>query len=164
MMKRRPEVHRLFLTVAAIVLYGTGWGSRPAFAQLTAPQRLWNAKSLACTFTVVSMGNWKNGQPFATVAPAKLSFDFEDIDTDEGSARVNGPMGHSEIVAKLSNGTMHFMQSLDEGPLYLTTVFPHESAVGKLEAVHTRHEYTIVQLDGFTSRPEQYIGECTPKP
>jgi len=26
--------------------------------------------------------------------------------------------------------------------------------------VHTRHEYTEVRLPGFTSRPEQYYGEC----
>jgi len=33
---------------------------------------------------------------------------------------------------------------------------------GKLRAVHTRHEYTEVSLPGFTSRPEQYYGDCTP--
>ena len=27
-------------------------------------------------------------------------------------------------------------------------------------AVHTRHEYTDVLLIGFTSRPEQYYGDC----
>ena len=32
---------------------------------------------------------------------------------------------------------------------------------GKLRAVHTRHEYTEVSLPGFTSRPEQYYGDCT---
>ncbi len=31
---------------------------------------------------------------------------------------------------------------------------------GKLKAVHTRHEYTEVSLPGYTSRPEQYYGEC----
>ena len=49
-------------------------GPRPpvcAFAQMTAPQRLWNAKSLACVFAVVSTGNWKDGQALAAVTPAK---------------------------------------------------------------------------------------------
>jgi hypothetical protein len=29
-----------------------------------------------------------------------------------------------------------------------------------MRAVHTRHEYTMISLPGFTSRPEQYYGEC----
>jgi hypothetical protein len=56
------------------------------------------------------------------------------------------------------------MQMDNSGPLYLTTVF---SAGGRdqlpgarLRAVHTRHEFTSVSLPGFTSRPEQYYGEC----
>jgi len=29
--------------------------------------------------------------------------------------------------------------------------------------VHARHEYTEVSLPGYTSRPEQYYGECEAK-
>jgi hypothetical protein len=39
-------------------------------------------------------------------------------------------------------------------------VFDKENTPGKYKAVHTRHEYTEVSLPGFTSRPEQYYGEC----
>jgi hypothetical protein len=46
------------------------------------------------------------------------------------------------------------------GALYVTTVFNTESRPGKLQAVHTRHEYTPVSVPGFTSRPEQYYGDC----
>ena len=52
------------------------------------------------------------------------------------------------------------IQVLAEGPLYSTTVFNRETADGKLLAVHSRHEFRDVQLRGFTSRPEQYYGEC----
>jgi len=47
-----------------------------------------------------------------------------------------------------------------DGPLYTTRIFPKETRAGKLQAVHTRHEYTEISLPGFTSRPEQYYGEC----
>jgi hypothetical protein len=163
-MKNKFSVRRVMLLPPVMVLCGIGVSSRPASAQLTAPQRLWNAKSLACVFTVVSTGNWKDGQAHAEVTPAKFSLSFEAIDTDEGTARVVGAMGRSEIVVKLSNGTLHFVQSLDDGPVYLTSVFPKETTGGRLQAVHTRHEFTEVQLTGFTSRPEQYIGDCAPAP
>jgi hypothetical protein len=39
-------------------------------------------------------------------------------------------------------------------------VFDKETRAGRLQAVHTRHEYTAVSLPGFTSRPEQYYGDC----
>jgi hypothetical protein len=50
------------------------------------------------------------------------------------------------------------------GPLYTTTFIDRETQDGKLMAVHTRHEYTDVRLAGFTSRPEQYYGECAVEP
>ena len=52
------------------------------------------------------------------------------------------------------------MQSFREGPVYVTTIFPEETRNASLQAVHTRHEFTKVSLPGFTSRPEQYVGEC----
>jgi hypothetical protein len=61
---------------------------------------------------------------------------------------------------RLSQGTIHFVQAFRDGPLYVTTIFAKESRDGKLKAVHTRHEYTDVSLPGFTSKPEQYYGEC----
>ena len=63
-------------------------------------------------------------------------------------------------MARLTEGTLHLMTIDNAGPLYVTTVFDKETPGGKLKAVHTRHEYTDVSLPGFTSRPEQYYGEC----
>jgi hypothetical protein len=42
----------------------------------------------------------------------------------------------------------------------VTTVFDLETSSGKLKAVHSRHELLKVPLDGTTSSPEQYVGEC----
>src|SRR5262249_1679295 len=113
-----------------------------------------------CVFSTMVVGTWNNGTPTVETKPAKLTLGFDQIDTEDGTARVIGTFGPSDIVVKLSDGTLHFMQSFREGPLYTTTIFPHESRPGKLKAVHTRHEYTEVSLPAFTSRPEQYYGEC----
>src|SRR5438876_6529956 len=55
-------------------------------------------KTASCEFTLHAVANWKDGEPQAAVTPAKLSFRFEDINTDEGTARVVGPFGPSDIV------------------------------------------------------------------
>lgn len=52
------------------------------------------------------------------------------------------------------------MQMEPYGALYVTTVFNQETQAGRLQAAHTRHEYTPVSLPGLTSRPEQYFGDC----
>ncbi len=134
--------------------------SHAPYAQGAAQTRLATAKTLTCVFPVYAIGTWTKGEPQAEVKPAKLSFRFEAIDTQEATAEVVGPFGPSHIVTRLSGGYLHFMQIFNAGPLYTTTIFAKETREGKLQAVHTRHEYTEVSLPGFTSRPEQYYGEC----
>ena len=131
-----------------------------ASAQGREADRLAAAKSVSCVFSTMAVGTWNSGAATAEVKPAKLTVGFDQIDTEDGTARVVGAFGPSDIIVKLSAGTLHFVQAFREGPLYTTTIFSHESRGGKLKAVHTRHEYTEVSLPGFTSRPEQYYGEC----
>jgi len=140
---------------AMLVLIGT-----PAAVAQSAHDRLAAAKAIDCRFTVESVATWKNGAPQAEVKPSTLTMKFESINTDEGSARVVGMFGPSDIVVRLSDNTLHLIQSFREGPLYATTVFPRQTNGGRFQAVHTRHEWTDVSLPGYTSRPEQYYGEC----
>ena len=143
---------------AALVAFacaGTASGQTRAEARLAA------AKKLSCQFPLMSTGTWKSGEPQAETKAATLSVGFDSVNVDEGTARVIGAFGPSEIIARQSYGTLHFLQSFREGPVYITTIFPKETQNGRLQAVHTRHEYTEVSLPGFTSRPEQYYGECT---
>ena len=72
-----------------------------------------------------------------------------------------GAYGAMHIVVRYSASTLHLIQMAGtSGALYVTTVFQKETSPGKRLAVHSRHEYTAVSLPGFTSRPEQYYGEC----
>jgi hypothetical protein len=123
-----------------------------------------SAKSIECRFTTQAVATWKNGVPQIDVKPSTLTLRFESINTDDGTARVVGMFGPSDIIVRLSEDTLHLIQSFREGPLYATTVFPKETQPGRFQAVHTRHEWTAVALPGYTSSPEQYYGDCQVSP
>ena len=123
-------------------------------------ERLAAVKTIKCEFTVMSTGTWKEGAASAETRPAKLTTVFDEIVVDEGTARAVGTFGPNDIIVRLSMGTLHLVQAFREGPLYVTTIFPKETRGSRLQAAHTRHEYTLVSMPGYTSRPEQYIGEC----
>jgi hypothetical protein len=135
----------------------------PTSAQ-SAHDRLAGAKTIDCRFTAEAVATWKNGDPQVDVKTAALTMRFEAINTDEGTARVVGTFAPSDIIVRLSEDTLHLVQSFREGPLYATTVFPKETHGGRFQAVHTRHEWTAVALAGYTSSPEQYYGDCQVSP
>jgi hypothetical protein len=125
--------------------------------------RLVNAKSLACAFSVVATVTWKEGVAVSSSRPAKLEIAFTSIDTQDGTADAIGNSGKAHITVRAVGNYLTLMQMDPYGAIYVTTVFNTESTAGRLLAVHTRHEYTPVQLPGLTSRPEQYYGDCAVK-
>lgn len=135
-------------------------GIQPARAAGGQGGGLADVHTLECTFTLMSVGTWTDGATEAEVDTAELSFRFEAIDTQEATAEVVGPFGPSQIITRLTGDYLHFLQMFRAGPLYSTTIFDRETVDGKLMAVHTRHEYTDIVMIGFTSRPEQYYGDC----
>lgn len=129
-------------------------------AVVAQPNPMAGAKGLTCTFPMVATGTWTKGDPQADVKPSTLTLRYEQINTEESTARFNGPFGPADIVVRLFTTSLHLIEIADSGALYVTTVFDKATHSPKLQAVHTRHEYTAVSLPGFTSRPEQYYGEC----
>jgi len=127
-------------------------------------ERIAAAKSLRCSFPLTAASSWKTAAPpTATVKPASLVLIFESIDTEEGTARLKSGSVGTEVTARRAGGYLHLIQSFRSGALYTTTVFDKEGpggAIGKLKAVHSRHEYFTVPVSGATSSPEQYYGEC----
>ena len=133
-------------------------------ANAAAQGRLADTTSLDCTFTVIATGTWTNGNAEASLDASNFSIRFESIDTDGATAEVVGPYGASNIIVRQTGDYLHLLQMFMVGPLYTTTVIDRETTDGKLMAVHTRHEYTDTSLPGYTSRPEQYYGECEVTP
>jgi hypothetical protein len=121
---------------------------------------LQHAKRVECRFSRIATGDWDGGEAELTVAPVELEAAFFDIDVETGTAEAEGRFGASYIVVRYAEGYLHFMQTLNAGPVYLTTIFAEGTEAGRLKAVHTRHEYTEVALPGYTSRPEMYLGDC----
>ena len=144
---------------ASLLLASAGLTGRALAAQ----GGLAGVRAVNCTFSVYATGTWTNGRSQAEVLPARFAVQFDAINVDEGTARVIGDYGPSDIIVRLSTGTLHLLQAFSAGPVYMTTIFPKETVSGRLQAVHTRHELTAVSLPGFTSKPEQYYGECEPR-
>ncbi len=108
----------------------------------------------------MATGTWVKSEAQGAIKPAKLAIAFNKISTDDGTAEAVGDLGKSHITVRVVGSYLHLMQMDPYGAMYLTTVMNTETVGGKLQAVHTRHEFTPVQVVGFTSRPEQYYGEC----
>jgi len=142
-------------------------GAPPLRAQVVAPPSLAAVRGLKCSFTVIATGTWEKGVPSAAVKPASLSLQFNAIDTQEGTAEMPGinqlGSGAPHIIVRILEGNLHFLAMNSTGSMYITTVFSDRDSrnTGKWKAVHTRHEFTEVQLSSFTSRPEQYYGSCS---
>ncbi len=118
-------------------------------------------KTLKCQFDKMAIGTWlKDGQTEVKIQPVKIALGFEQINTEDGTAEVTGSFGAPYIVVRVAGTYLHFIQVGGQGFLYTTTVFDRFARPGKLMAVHARHEFTEVSLPGYTSRPEQYYGEC----
>ena len=133
----------------------------PATAQSRALQeQLAAASRVTCQFTQVATGDWGEDSPEFRTEAAEFTATFFDIDVESGTAEAEGRFGASYIIVRHVEGYLHFMQILNSGPLYLTTILAQPTEDGRLKAVHTRHEYTQVRLPGFTSRPEAYLGDC----
>jgi hypothetical protein len=136
-------------------------------AQATPPGALASVQRLKCAFTQKVVGNWdKDAVPTAELSAAKLAMVFDAIDTQDGTANVldvSAPdAGAPHITVRLLASNLHFMAMNISGSVYLTTVFADRdsTASGTFKAVHTRHEFTPTRLTGWTSRPEQYYGQC----
>jgi hypothetical protein len=126
----------------------------------TSSERLSKVTSLRCTFSAMTVADWKNGKGTIATKPAKLAVSFNNVDVEAGSADAVGDSGKSHITVRVLGSYLHFMQLDPYGALYVTTVFDKETRGGKLQAAHSRHEYLPTPVPGLTSRPEQYVGEC----
>jgi hypothetical protein len=122
--------------------------------------RLQNATRVDCRFSELATGDWTGDATEFSAGPVEFSASFFDIDVESGTAEAEGRFGASYIIVRYAEGYLHFMRTLNSGPLYLTTILAQTTTEGRLKAVHTRHEYTQVRLPGFTSRPEMYLGDC----
>jgi hypothetical protein len=148
--------HSSLIPVAGCLLMAVLIGAERSAAQ----GRLASVTSVRCEFTLRATGTWKNGVPQTDVKPVKVSVGFNSVDTQDGTAEALAQFGDSPIIVRLSGPNLHFLDIDSSGRLFVTTIFDRDSLPGKMQAAHTRHEYTEGSLPRFTSRAEQYYGDC----
>ena len=149
--------------VAAVFLVAVSGDRGPAHAQTTDKNPLASVKRLKCTFPVYVVGTWKNNESQAQVKQGQsFSLEFDEIDTEDGVARVSGTAGATHITALLTVSSLHFMERSVLGTLNITTVFTSEAGARRLRAVHSRHDYLPMSLPGYVSEPTvtQNYGYC----
>ena len=118
------------------------------------------AQSVKCVFPLMVVATWTDKGPDVKTKTINKEMRFDKINTEEGTAELQGDYGKYDIIVRYADGYLHFIQSFLNGPLYTTTVLEKKTASGKLKAMHSRHEYIDFALVGITSSPEQYYGEC----
>lgn len=146
----------LLAGIAGIVIVPSGHAAAQELQSLS------SVTAMTCTFPVMSMGNWsKSGDAEGAPQKSNLVLRYSEIDTSDGTAEVAGFAGNFFITVRVvANVALHLMHIDSGGPVYITTVYNKPAHPGKFKASHSRHEFTDVSLPGYTSRPEQYIGEC----
>ena len=148
------------IRATALAILGAAPATATAQIPDPSPARLVNAKALDCSFTTMATGTWKEGVADTSTKPAKMTVGFKSISTDEGTAESTVSGARSHLTVRVSGNDLHLMQMEPFGALYVTTVFATETKEGRLQAVHTRQEFTPVQVPGMPSRPEMYVGDC----
>ena len=147
--------------LAALTVCGIAALMPHALSAQSTPGPLARAKAVKCTFSTMSVGTWTKEKVDVQVKPSTTPvLEFFGINVDEGTAELKSPYGKYDIIVRYANGYLHFIQSFLDGHVYVTTILEKKTDSGKLKAMHSRHEYTDVSLPGYTSRPEQHVGEC----
>jgi hypothetical protein len=153
-----PMAATLFVLLSRITLQPVGIGQSVNLTELA------SIKGLKCVFPMAAVGNWsaEGLQPPRIKTEGILRLDIDSIDTQDGSAHIEGTSRSAFVVARLSAWSLHFLETDETGGLNVTTVFAQHSQTGKLRAVHSRASYIPVELPGVTIDPSasQYYGEC----
>ncbi len=121
-----------------------------------------NAKSLKCSFDSGFFSKWENGE----VASQKSTMEpivFDSIDFKTGKARNLSHSGSTDVVAALTMGGAHFVETTGSGSWNTTTIFLVYGKKGEemfqrglFFAVHSRH-VSALTIQPMTS---QFYGKC----
>jgi len=135
----------------------------PAWASETVAiyRRLFHARSLKCTFTLGTQGDWHTGQlKTSAITGEEFVLHFDSIDAKKGTARLIGNVGAGDIVTILTSRGLSFIEETSVGNLNVTTVFPfYKEDTQEFVAVTSRHLLLPGEY-GRSPYPSQYHGTC----
>ncbi len=132
-------------------------GLSPSFAlpQDQPAQRLVNAKTLKCAFSLSMTVDWEKDIPKHKVSDSNMGIFFDAIDLDKKSARFIGNAGAEELWVIDTEEGITFIEQTPSGNHNFTTVFNHfNESLSGFVAVHSRHINMLAPL------PSQWHGIC----
>ena len=146
---------------ALMIAVGLAVAAAGAAHAQAAGETLKTARGVRCEFRNLATGTWaRNGTPTGRVTTQAISVAFANINLEVATADVDAKLGAVYAIAQFSGTSLHFILVGSAGYVHTTTVFDAPGRPGRFKAVHSRHEYNDVALPGYTSRPEQYYGDC----
>lgn len=144
----------MWAIVLIIIVLGS---SDIAESQISNFDRLLAAKSLKCSFPVVSEVDWDSGKPnVSTKYSRKLDLHFDSINWKEGKARLIGNLGAGDVKSLATPYGLTFIEITPVGNLIFTTVMAYYDKEGDFVAMSSRH---MMLLDGKPF-PSQNYGSC----
>jgi hypothetical protein len=139
-------------TVIALVVLSV---FSPAWASDAAHEQLLRAKSLKCTFGPGTVADWEKGKPKLESDNFGKAVNYDAIDLKNGSARVIGSSGASDLAVTAGAYGLTFIERFIGG-ISITTVFSdYKKGSREFVAVLSRH----VGVMG-PPIPSQYHGTC----
>jgi len=120
-----------------------------------------SAKSLKFVFNESTSATWETEAPIIKIEPSGLTFVFDSIDYDKGTARIVGNQGAADIVILSGTKGVSFIELTGNGNLISTTVFFEYSdfALKHFKAVHSRH-ISLAPFAPTGALPSQHYGEA----
>jgi hypothetical protein len=117
---------------------------------------LQTTRSWRCEFTTRAANNWLGEEPVPEVGEEQFVVNLDSVDTTEGTARMIGNVGASDLYVIAGVGTLHFVEVTPSGNLNVTTIFDAPGAAG-MKASHSRHVLIL-----GSPLPAQHYGYCRP--
>ena len=118
------------------------------------------ARSLKCTFSIVMLGDWKEGKLTTSVDSEEFVLHFDSIDITNKRARLIGNMGAEDVGLLVTSRSLTFVEITPGGNPNFTTVYPNYKDGGTgFIAVTSRH-IVLPSLKGLHPFPSQHHGSC----
>jgi hypothetical protein len=140
-------MYTVAITVALIFWSGIAWGDNAE-----SPYRnLARARSLECTFTILSQSSWQDGRILIQTKTEKYHMRFDNIDPQLNKAGLSG----KDVSVLLSPESISFIEINPSGHPNFTTVFPfYIEGTTEFIAVSSRH------VSIGRPFPSQHHGTC----
>ena len=152
---------RIIVLVIAMCATACGNGEDAAMEDGTGvaqPQddgRLRLTSTFRCEFPIGVSGNLQRDSPSSEVSRENLNLVFDNVSASNGTARMIGNNGGSDIVVSGADDGITLLEPLESGFFQMTVKYAAITSTGHFKAVHSRHSSIM-----GTPLPSQYYGSC----